>query len=89
VEDKRTNYSREAFIEKVWSGSARAAAQSPASCGGWAARWTGPEEQFTMDPHFTKAVVKIFVDLYDQGLIYRDKRLVNRDPRAQDRDFRP
>ena len=37
-------------------------------------------EQFTMDPHFTKAVLKVFVDLYNQGLIYRDKRLVNWDP---------
>jgi valyl-tRNA synthetase len=38
-------------------------------------------EQFTMDPHFTKAVVKVFVDLHKQGLIYRDKRLVNWDPK--------
>jgi valyl-tRNA synthetase len=37
-------------------------------------------EQFTMDPHFTKAVVKVFVDLHKKGLIYRDKRLVNWDP---------
>jgi valyl-tRNA synthetase len=33
-----------------------------------------------MDPHFTRAVVKVFVDLYNEGLIYRDKRLVNWDP---------
>ena len=37
-------------------------------------------EQFTMDPHFTRAVVKVFVDLHKKGLIYRDKRLVNWDP---------
>ncbi len=30
-------------------------------------------EQFTMDEHFTKAVLKVFVDLYNDGLIYRDK----------------
>ena len=36
-----------------------------------------------MDPHFTKAVVKVFVDLYNQGLIYRDKRLVNWDPKLK------
>ena len=36
-----------------------------------------------MDPHFTKAVVKVFVDLHGQGLIYRDKRLVNWDPRLK------
>ncbi|WP_298197590.1 valine--tRNA ligase, partial [Novosphingobium sp.] len=40
-------------------------------------------EQFTMDPHFTQAVVKVFVDLYNQGLIYRDKRLVNWDPKLK------
>jgi valyl-tRNA synthetase len=37
-------------------------------------------EQFTMDPHFSRAVIKVFVDLYNKGLIYRDKRLVNWDP---------
>ena len=38
-------------------------------------------EQFTMDPHFTRAVIKVFVDLYRDRLIYRDKRLVNWDPK--------
>ena len=37
-------------------------------------------ERFTMDEGFSKAVLKVFVDLYNQGLIYRDKRLVNWDP---------
>jgi valyl-tRNA synthetase len=36
-----------------------------------------------MDPHFTRAVVKVFVDLYNEGLIYRDKRLVNWDPKLK------
>ena len=36
-----------------------------------------------MDPHFTKAVLKTFVDLYNDGLIYRDKRLVNWDPKLK------
>jgi valyl-tRNA synthetase len=36
-----------------------------------------------MDPHFTRAVVKVFVDLFNQGLIYRDKRLVNWDPKLK------
>src|SRR3546814_16650545 len=39
--------------------------------------------QFTMDPHFTRAVVKVFVDLHKKGLIYRDKRLVNWDPKLK------
>jgi len=37
-------------------------------------------ERFTMDEGFSKAVIKVFVDLYNQGLLYRDKRLVNWDP---------
>jgi len=37
-------------------------------------------ERFTMDEGFSKAVIKVFVELYNQGLLYRDKRLVNWDP---------
>ncbi len=37
-------------------------------------------ERFTMDEGFSKGVTKVFVDLYNQGLLYRDKRLVNWDP---------
>ncbi len=43
--------------------------------------WT--RERFTMDPGFTLAVRKVFVDLYQEGLIYRDFYLVNRCPRCQ------
>ena len=37
-------------------------------------------ERFTMDEGFSKAVLKVFVDLHREGLLYRDKRLVNWDP---------
>jgi len=37
-------------------------------------------ERFTMDESLSKAVRKVFVDLYNEGLIYRGKRLVNWDP---------
>jgi valyl-tRNA synthetase len=40
-------------------------------------------ERFTMDEGLSRAVLKVFVDLYNQGLIYRDKRLVNWDPEFQ------
>ncbi|HTJ25758.1 MAG TPA: valine--tRNA ligase [Candidatus Limnocylindria bacterium] len=46
----------------------------------------GPDwarERFTMDPGLSAAVVKVFVDLYRDGLIYRGTRLVNWDPKAQ------
>ncbi|MFI5154496.1 MAG: valine--tRNA ligase, partial [Chitinophagales bacterium] len=38
---------------------------------------------FTMDPDYYQAVIKVFVDLYKKGLIYREKRMVNWDPRAK------
>src|SRR3546814_10852297 len=37
-------------------------------------------ERFTMDEGFSKAAIKVFVELYNRGLLYRDKRLVNWDP---------
>ncbi len=82
-QDKRTNYSREDFVAKVWewkdeSGGAITGQLRRLGC---SMDWG--REQFTMDPHFTRAVVKVFVDLYNQGLIYRDKRLVNWDPKLK------
>ncbi|HMG47325.1 MAG TPA: valine--tRNA ligase [Allosphingosinicella sp.] len=80
-QQQRTDFTREAFVAKVWewkaeSGGAitRQLRRLGASCD-----WTN--ERFTMDEGFSKAVVKVFVELYRQGLLYRDKRLVNWDPR--------
>ncbi|RYE58301.1 MAG: valine--tRNA ligase, partial [Rhizobiaceae bacterium] len=77
---KRTDFSRDDFIAKVWewkeeSGGTitRQLRRLGASCD-WA------NERFTMDEGFSKAVLKVFVDLYNQKLLYRDKRLVNWDP---------
>ena len=42
-----------------------------------------------MDEGLSRAVREVFVDLYDEGLIYKDKRLVNWDPKLPDRDLRP
>ncbi|MFA7588083.1 MAG: valine--tRNA ligase, partial [Novosphingobium sp.] len=93
--DKRTNYKREEFIDKVWewkaeSGGTITGQLRRLGCSmAWEVGSTGPDAegkhqgQFTMDPHFTRAVVKVFVDLYNQGLIYRDKRLVNWDPKLK------
>ena len=79
-QQKRTDFTREEFVAKVWewkaeSGGAitRQLRRLGASCD-WA------NERFTMDEGFSKAVIKVFVDLYNQGLLYRDKRLVNWDP---------
>ena len=76
----RREMGREAFIERVWqwkeeSGSTitRQLRRLGASCD-----WS--RERFTMDDGLSQAVVKVFVTLYEQGLIYKDKRLVNWDP---------
>src|SRR5918995_393022 len=79
-QQKRTDLTREQFVEKVWawkeeSGGAitRQLRRLGASCD-WA------NERFTMDPGFSKAVIKVFVELWKRKLLYRDKRLVNWDP---------
>ncbi|MCP6756737.1 class I tRNA ligase family protein, partial [Klebsiella pneumoniae] len=48
---------------------------------GASADWS--RERFTMDEGLSRAVLKVFVELHRQGLIYKDKRLVNWDPRLQ------
>ena len=82
-QDKRTNYSREDFIAKVWEWKAESGGTITRQLRRLGCSMDWSREQFTMDPHFTKAVVKVFVDLYNQGLIYRDKRLVNWDPKLK------
>ncbi len=82
-QDKRSNYSREAFIDKVWEWKAASGGTITGQLRRLGCSMDWSREQFTMDPHFTKAVVKVFVDLYNQGLIYRDKRLVNWDPKLK------
>jgi valyl-tRNA synthetase len=79
----RRELGRDKFIEKVWawkevSGSAilNQLKRLGASCD-----WS--RERFTMDEGLSKAVLKVFVDLYNAKLIYKDKRLVNWDPKFQ------
>jgi valyl-tRNA synthetase len=74
---------RDAFIERVWqwkeeSGGTinRQLRRLGASCD-----WS--RERFTMDEGLSEAVLKVFVELYQQGLIYKDQRLVNWDPKLK------
>ncbi len=78
--DKRTNYSREDFIDKVWDWKRESGGTITTQLRRLGCSMDWSREQFTMDPHFSDAVTKTFVDLYNDGLIYRDKRLVNWDP---------
>src|SRR5437868_1659824 len=79
-QDKRTNHSREDFIAKVWEWKAESGGQITRQLRRLGASCDWANERFTMDEGFSRAVLKVFVDLYKKGLLYRDKRLVNWDP---------
>ena len=77
----RQDLGRTKFLEKVWEwknesgGTITEQLRSLGSSPDWG------REKFTMDPDLSKAVTRVFVKLYKEGLIYRDKRLVNWDPK--------
>jgi valyl-tRNA synthetase len=77
---KRTDMSREAFVEHVWEWKGQSGGTITRQLRRLGCSMDWSREQFTMDPHFSRAVTKVFVDLYNEGLLYRDKRLVNWDP---------
>ncbi|MBX7533123.1 valine--tRNA ligase [Qipengyuania sp. 1XM1-15A] len=82
-QDKRTNYSREDFVGKVWEWKEESGGTITRQLRRLGCSMDWSREQFTMDEHFSNAVLKTFVDLYNDGLIYRDKRLVNWDPKLK------
>src|SRR5438132_14120957 len=77
----RRDLTREQFIEKVWEWKAESggAIFNQLKRLGASADWS--RERFTMDEGLSKAVLEVFVTLYKEGLIYKDKRLVNWDPK--------
>src|SRR4029077_9330565 len=77
----RRELGRDKFLDRIWEWKAESGGviinqlkRLGASCD-----WS--RERFTMDEGLSRAVVKVFVELYRQGLIYKDKRLVNWDPK--------
>ena len=76
---KRTDFTRDQFLEKVWTWKAESGGQITGQLRRLGCSMDWANERFTMDEGFSKAVLKVFVDLYRQGLLYRDKRLVNWD----------
>ena len=74
---------REAFLEKVWEWKAQSGGTIVNQLKRLGASCDWSRERFTMDEGLSKAVLKVFVELYRSGLIYRDKRLVNWDPEFQ------
>ena len=77
----RHDLGREAFIERVWSWKAESGGTITGQLRRLGASCDWERERFTMDDGLSRAVREVFVTLHKQGLIYRDKRLVNWDPK--------
>ncbi len=80
---KRAEIGREAFLEHVWEWKAQSGGAITRQLRRLGASCDWSNERFTMDPGFSKAVIKVFVELYNRKLLYRAKRLVNWDPKFQ------
>jgi valyl-tRNA synthetase len=80
---KRAEIGREAFLEHVWEWKAQSGGAITRQLRRLGASCDWAHERFTMDDRYQQAVIHTFVELYKRGLIYRDKRLVNWDPKFQ------
>src|SRR5437868_5419635 len=80
-EPNRRDIGREKFLEKVWAWKAESGGTITQQLKRLGASCDWSRERFTMDEGLSKAVLKVFVELYRQDLIYKDKRLVNWDPK--------
>lgn len=79
----RRDLGREAFLKRVWEWKAQSGGMIVGQLKRLGASCDWSRERFTMDEGLSTAVRKVFVQLYKDGLIYRDKRLVNWDPHFQ------
>ncbi|WP_164157363.1 valine--tRNA ligase [Sandarakinorhabdus rubra] len=79
----RTAMGRDAFEAKVWEWKAESGGTITRQLRRLGASCDWQNERFTMDAGFNTAVNKVFVELFRQGLLYRDKRLVNWDPKLK------
>ena len=79
----RRDLGREKFVERVWQWKSESGGTITQQLRRLGASLDWPRERFTMDDGLSAAVRKVFVTLYREGLIYRDKRLVNWDPKLQ------
>jgi len=76
----RVELGREAFVEKVWEWKEQSGGNITRQLRRMGSSPDWSRERFTMDEQLSKVVEKVFIDLYDEGLIYRGNRLVNWDP---------
>ncbi len=77
----RRDMGREKFLERVWQWKEESGGTIINQLKRLGASCDWSRERFTMDEGLSRAVVKVFVQLYREGLIYKDKRLVNWDPK--------
>ena len=80
-EPGRREMGREKFLERVWAWKAESGGTIVNQLKRLGASCDWSRERFTMDEGLSQAVLKVFVQLYREGLIYKDKRLVNWDPK--------
>ena len=80
--DRRT-LGREAFVERVWGWKVASGGAIVAQLKRLGASCDWSRERFTLDAGLSRAVAKVFVQLYREGLVYKAKRLVNWDPKQQ------
>jgi len=76
----RRDMGREAFVERIWQWKEESGGTITNQLRRLGASCDWSRERFTMDEGLSKAVLKVFVQLHKEGLIYKDKRLVNWDP---------
>jgi valyl-tRNA synthetase len=79
----RRELGRETFLERVWQWKEKSGGSITNQLKRLGASCDWSRERFTLDQGLSEAVTKVFVELYQEGLIYRDKRLVNWDPQFQ------
>ena len=77
----RHDLGRDGFIDKVWEWKAESGGAITQQLRRLGASVDWSRERFTMDPELSEAVREVFVQLYNEGLIYRGQRLVNWDPK--------
>ena len=80
-EPSRWDLGREKFVERVWEWKAVSGGTITGQLRRLGASCDWSRERFTMDEGLSQAVLKVFVSLYKDGLIFKDKRLVNWDPK--------
>ncbi|MDP3555535.1 valine--tRNA ligase, partial [Methylocystis sp.] len=79
-QEHRRELGREKFVERVWEWKAESGGKIVEQLKRLGASCDWSRERFTLDEGLSRAVVKVFVQLYRDGLLYKDKRLVNWDP---------